>query len=58
MSSLEIASSLNGCGHRGDRTVCPTSDRPIFNGQFVMLSAQHSQFRIGEASFFLLLTSS
>ncbi|WP_179070120.1 hypothetical protein [Nostoc sp. C052] len=29
------------------------SDRPIFIGQFVVPSAQHSHSRIGEASYLL-----
>ncbi|MBW4429855.1 MAG: hypothetical protein KME50_37285 [Nostoc desertorum CM1-VF14] len=54
MSSLEIASSLVGWGIRAIAQFCRRSDRPIFISQFVVLSAQHSQFRFGEASYFML----
>ncbi|MEH2160834.1 MAG: hypothetical protein V7K38_07240 [Nostoc sp.] len=44
----------------GKKAIAPSAklcDRPIFIGQFVVLKAQHSQSRIGEASYLMLLTS-
>ncbi|WP_189525124.1 hypothetical protein [Nostoc sp. 'Peltigera membranacea cyanobiont' 232] len=53
MSSLEIASSLNRWGIGAIAKFSRRSDRPIFIGQFVVLSAQHSHSRIGEASYYV-----
>ncbi|MCC5654196.1 hypothetical protein LC609_31345 [Nostoc sp. XA013] len=50
MSSLEIPLKwVKGRSH----SFADQSDRPIFMGKFVVL-AQHSQSRIGEASYLML----
>jgi hypothetical protein len=46
---LEIASSLVSGGIGAIAKFSRRSDRPIFIGKFVVLKAQHSQSRFGEA---------
>ncbi|WP_191762362.1 hypothetical protein [Komarekiella delphini-convector] len=44
-------------GIRGDRILSRWVIVSVFIGKFIVLSAQHSQSRIGEASYLMLLAS-